>query len=384
MRVVLTVASLVLLVAIATLAGCISRVVVGQREPFPESSSPSVAELRDVLGAEFARLGIDPDKVGAAAPLGPENAVFNLSAMVYDPDGTGPLPPDSVELRWMERCIGDYDQNGEVGISDLTPLGQRFGYFVRYYDPQGTGKPDWPGYSPLDDGGVTPPAPPAPGSGASNWRNARIDGDGNGEINISDITPIAVHWQQHLVGYCVYRKRSGEANFMLLPNPDDPGALYTIPRNAAFAAGDPDPNRPLYYRLTDNQLGTASGIFEYYVAAYDGQGGVGTPSPQLTLDMDAGGGGTQPPVAIVVADPESGAAPLTVDYDASESYDPDGLLTDFAWDVPGFPGGWFSTALVPTFQMTYTTLGDKARWVQVTDSDGLTATAEVTVSVGTI
>src|SRR5205085_12535246 len=80
--------------------------------------SPSPAQLEIALQQEFERLNIDPAKVTAQVPGVADNAVFDLKAAIADPDGSGPLPPTAVELTWTERLIGDYDQNGEVNISD--------------------------------------------------------------------------------------------------------------------------------------------------------------------------------------------------------------------------------------------------------------------------
>ena len=125
-----------------------------------------VAQLRQSLNAEFARLGIDPDKVTAAAPSGPDNAVFDLTAKVLDPDGPpdgeggGELPPTGIELRWTERLIGDYDQNGEVNYGDITPLGLHFSSVVDYDDPaMHGGFAEWPAGDPDDTGGTSPPDP---------------------------------------------------------------------------------------------------------------------------------------------------------------------------------------------------------------------------------
>ena len=76
---------------------------------------------------------------------------------------------------------GDYDQNGEVGITDLTPLGLLFGEVV-------------------DSGPITGIY------GVQGYPVQQvIDGDGNGEINIGDITPIGTNFGNDVLrGYNVY------------------------------------------------------------------------------------------------------------------------------------------------------------------------------------
>ena len=171
--------------------------------------APSIAQMESILADELQRLGKDPLKTAAAAPQGENNRVFFLTAYVEDPDGGGPQVPTNVTLRWVERCTGDYNQDGLVGVSDLTPLGQRFNEQVEYYDPEQRGIDCWPVGPPLDDGGAGAGNPPAGGSPADNWRLARIDGNTDGLIGVSDITPIAQHWQERLSGYRVYRVRPG-------------------------------------------------------------------------------------------------------------------------------------------------------------------------------
>jgi hypothetical protein len=72
---------------------------------------------------------------------------------------------------WYYVNPGDYDQNGEVGISDLTPLGANFN-----------------------------------AEGPFDVSSARIviDGDGNQIINISDITPIGANFGNHIGSFAIY------------------------------------------------------------------------------------------------------------------------------------------------------------------------------------
>ncbi|MCD6119612.1 hypothetical protein J7K50_07215, partial [bacterium] len=117
---------------------------------------PSTDELETMLRGELARLGVDVERAVAKAPTGAENKVFDLAATVIDPDGpAGPLPPEGVTLTWTERLIGDFDQSGEVGISDITPIAMNYQAQVAYDDPALHGGIEWwPAGDPDDDGGA--------------------------------------------------------------------------------------------------------------------------------------------------------------------------------------------------------------------------------------
>lgn len=109
-------------------------------------------------------------------------AVFRKGAAPARAVSTPPNSPSSATLLtwdgalgldWLYFNTGDYDQNQEVGIADLTPLGARFGETYNAAD-KSTGL-------------------------------SAIDGDGNGELNISDLTPIGANFGKLCSGgYNVY------------------------------------------------------------------------------------------------------------------------------------------------------------------------------------
>ncbi len=89
----------------------------------------------------------------------------------------------------------------------------------------------------------------------------------------------------------------------------------------------------------------------------------------------------QTPVAVAVATPIAGAAPLTVAFDGSGSSDPDtGDVISYAWDLDGDGAFDDSTAAQPIY--TYTTEGNYTASLRVTDNDGAMATDLLTISVG--
>ena len=89
----------------------------------------------------------------------------------------------------------------------------------------------------------------------------------------------------------------------------------------------------------------------------------------------------QPPTAVASANPTTGDAPLTVQFDGSGSSDPDaGDTLSYAWDLDGDGQYDDSTQIGPSY--TYTSSGTFIASLRVTDSKGASATAAVTISVG--
>jgi glucose/arabinose dehydrogenase/PKD repeat protein len=91
--------------------------------------------------------------------------------------------------------------------------------------------------------------------------------------------------------------------------------------------------------------------------------------------------GNQPPTAVATATPTSGGVPLTVQFNASGSSDPDpGDTISFDWDLNG--DGTFGDSTSPTPQYTYTVAGSYTAQVRVTDNHGAASLASVVVSAG--
>jgi glucose/arabinose dehydrogenase len=88
----------------------------------------------------------------------------------------------------------------------------------------------------------------------------------------------------------------------------------------------------------------------------------------------------QPPTAVITASPTNGPGPLTVSFDGSGSSDPEGKPLSYSWDLNG--DGTFGDATSPTASYTYTTAGVYHPSLRVTDDQGATDTASVTVTVG--
>lgn len=90
----------------------------------------------------------------------------------------------------------------------------------------------------------------------------------------------------------------------------------------------------------------------------------------------------EPPIASLAASPSSGDPPLTVDFDASASSDPDGSIVSYSFDF-----GDGSAPLVqasPAASYTYANAGSFNASVTVTDDRGATAQHSLTIAVGNV
>ena len=98
--------------------------------------------------------------------------------------------------------------------------------------------------------------------------------------------------------------------------------------------------------------------------------------------MACGGGGggasaaatNSPPTAVINVNKTSGYAPLSVEFDASQSSDRDGSITDYSWDF-----GDGTNSLGSQASHTYTSLGVFTAIVTVTDDDGATSSTSVSI-----
>ena len=97
----------------------------------------------------------------------------------------------------------------------------------------------------------------------------------------------------------------------------------------------------------------------------------------ITCWQVSNAGGNQAPTPVLSATPSAGAPPLTVTFDGSESTDPDGTVTSWAWS---FGDGAFGTGPVTTH--LYTTAGTFTASLTVTDDGGASSTATHSIVVG--
>ncbi len=85
------------------------------------------------------------------------------------------------------------------------------------------------------------------------------------------------------------------------------------------------------------------------------------------------------PTAVISANPTSGQAPLTVQFDGTSSSDPENGTLTYAWDLDGDGALDDSTAANPSF--TYATAGTRTVRLQVTDPQQLTGSTTRLIDV---
>jgi len=245
-------------------------------------------------------------------------------------------------LEWGYASQGDYDQNSETNIADLTPIALHFGEVgpFDYFTVQSV-----------------------------------VDGDSNGEINIADLTPIGLNFQRRVQKYDVFEDATVDG----LPQSND--GVSSIPKFASvpFAdnSGNPATDRLAFaFDITDQ-----TDPEYFWVRPVDGTS-EGTPSNYIHSD----GQGQQLPVAILTATPQSGEIPLSVSFDASGSSDSDGTIVNYEWDYDGngvfneVSDGESAVEGSPNASHSYAQSGTYDATVRVTDNDGNTATATRSIS----
>jgi len=101
------------------------------------------------------------------------------------------------------------------------------------------------------------------------------------------------------------------------------------------------------------------------------------PAQSITLLVLPAGTPNAAPVAVASAAPSSGIAPLTVNFDASGSYDPDGSIAAYSWNFgDGSPANTNVAA-----SHVYQTAGTFTAVLTITDNGGATATKQLPITV---
>lgn len=129
--------------------------------------------------------------------------------------------------------------------------------------------------------------------------------------------------------------------------------------------------------LKKNQLGMTAK--QFMVVSKDPDWDGGSIDWKLMEVIDA----NRPPTAKFTASVEAGAPPLTVNFDASTSTDPDGTITLYEWDFD-FDGVNFqvdATGVTASFTYGSTATGIKQAALQVTDNNGAKNMAVLVIRV---
>ncbi|WP_157483764.1 PKD domain-containing protein, partial [Maribacter hydrothermalis] len=116
---------------------------------------------------------------------------------------------------------------------------------------------------------------------------------------------------------------------------------------------------------------TTPGVYNVTLTVTDTNNVTDTESISITVNSLT----NQPPVATIMATPVSGSIPLFVEFTGSNSTDDIGIVS-FLWD---FADGTTSTDADPNH--TFITVGDYVVTLTVTDTNGITDTENITISV---
>jgi len=122
----------------------------------------------------------------------------------------------------------------------------------------------------------------------------------------------------------------------------------------------------------------SAGSYIVRLTATDSQGATGSITRTIQVSIDGGVEGNIRPSASFTASPTSGTAPLAVDFDASDSSDPDGSISSYNWS---FGDGSTGTGVATSH--TYNTAGTYTVHLTVIDGQGGTGSITQIIQVNT-
>jgi hypothetical protein len=142
----------------------------------PKGADPAIFNrLKDAL--RTALLSRGNGKLAATAPTGIANAIPDL-AITDNGDGT-------FNYTWHYYNVGDYNQDGTVGVPDITPLAMHY-------------NETWDKLVP----------------GEVNTLQAVVDGSNNGTVEIADVTPIAMNFGVQVAGYNLWASTTENGTYL--------------------------------------------------------------------------------------------------------------------------------------------------------------------------
>jgi len=219
-------------------------------------------ELRDTLREALVDRGAG--KLISSPPIGSDNQVTDIASR-DNGDGT-------YDLTWYYRNLGDYDQNGTVGISDITPLAMHYKEPVELWDS-------------IQD---------------------VVDGGGNLVVDISDITPIAMYYGVEMAEYLVEHAPAADG-------------AWTPIDSVAIGEGQGDGRLRLTATVTPE-----SGNLFFHVVPCDCEENRGIESQVLELSSNA--------PDILAVEPQAGEVDEVVEFTATVAGK---TPFEYSWDFGG-------------------------------------------------
>ncbi|MEP0813894.1 MAG: hypothetical protein HRF49_04420, partial [bacterium] len=123
----------------------------------------------------------DSDKFDRSASIAPREGF----GIVGDLAAGATAQAGKISLSWTYANKGDYNQDGEVGISDVTPIALNFGALTN--------------------------------DGTNDEAERVVDGSGSGEVGIDDVTPIALNYLAVVQSYTIEFLPPGDTVWQSVP-----------------------------------------------------------------------------------------------------------------------------------------------------------------------
>ncbi len=199
-------------------------------------------------------------KVVSAPPRGVKNLINDFA--IYSESG-------QLRLNWRYRNVGDYDQNGIVGVSDITPIAMHW----------------------QEDAADV------------NSIQGVIDGSGSEKVDIADITPIAQNFAVRCEGY-------------VLQNSPSPGGTWNSIQSFEFSTGG-GMGRKTFEHVTPEASGKYYRVRAFHGAEVGDPSNVvfygGPPTPPEITGVTPAEGTTGAQIVFVAS--TTGTTPITGSWD---------------------------------------------------------------------